>query len=154
MCNLWTETTVCMLRNNFLVIVSTVYTKLQKSVVKKTSSWLLSTASLRRNRFHGLTSCPRRVKSSRFCLSVHWAQFSWSACMPKGHTSPWKVEFVYCQAEELKSKQISFMGWNLALEGWKVCYFGKLKQEILELISWLSVMPVSVSTSKVSRSSV
>ena len=84
-------------------------------------------STFRRNRFHGLTSCARRVKSALICLSLHWARFSWIACMPEGHSSLLKVEFVHCQAEKFRSKQISSIGWHHALEGWKVFYCGSLR---------------------------
>ena len=32
-------------------------------------------------------------------------------CIPEGHSSTWNVEFLHCQAEKFKTKQISSMGW-------------------------------------------
>ena len=113
-------TRICRAKNNFLIAFKRRFT---------------------RNRFHGLTSCSRRVTSPLFRFAF---PYIWLA-LREAHSSPWNVEFVYCQAEEFKSKQISFlryhsrflslsgtrnlpwlmdyMGWKLALEGWKVQYF-------------------------------
>ena len=113
-------TRICRAKNNFLIAFKRRFTRI---------------------RFHGLTSCSRRVTSPlfRFAFPYIWLAFR------EAHSSPWNVESVYCQAEEFKSKQISFlryhsrflplsgtrnlpwpmdyMGWKLALEGWKVQYF-------------------------------
>ena len=110
-------TRICRAKNTFLIAFKSTFT---------------------RNRFHGLTSCARRVRSPlfRFAFPYMWLAFR------EAHSSPWKVEFVYCQAEEFKSKEISFIryhshflplsgtrnvSWKLVLEGWKVQYFVSLR---------------------------
>ena len=90
--------------------------------------WALSPPTFRGNRFYGLTSCARRVESKLFLPSLTLGSV-FVKCLhaQRGFFFLKGIWLLPGQAEEFKSKQISSMGWSLALEGWKKYYFGSAR---------------------------